>query len=201
MCEQFAQIASNLRFANFRPPKRDSQKKGVQFGNPETIRENQAIRANLQIDSREQGLFRTFRVLRYNQGSYQNLTVGMEGRSSQLCVLTFAYAGVTNVRFLGGHFGLEKKCLDPPPPPKSPIRHRHPPGPSAPPRDPPPPVLGFAIKNLHPPPSRRPRTPPSPSPSRKKIYIRNVHQVVVGTLIVMWNPDQGCTNHEVQTVN
>ena len=28
---------------------------GVQFGNPETIRENQAIRANLRIDSRESG--------------------------------------------------------------------------------------------------------------------------------------------------
>ena len=35
--------------------KRDSQKKGVQFGNPETIRENQAIRANLRIDPHESG--------------------------------------------------------------------------------------------------------------------------------------------------
>ena len=31
------------------------RKKGVQFGNAETIRENQAIRANLRIDSRESG--------------------------------------------------------------------------------------------------------------------------------------------------
>ena len=38
----------------FSPLKRDSQK-GVQFGNPETIRENQTIRANLRIDSRESG--------------------------------------------------------------------------------------------------------------------------------------------------
>ena len=30
-------------------------KKGVQFGNPETIRENQAIRANLRIDLCESG--------------------------------------------------------------------------------------------------------------------------------------------------
>ena len=53
-CKLFARIASNLRFAIFRPLKHDSQK-GVQFRNPETIRENQAIRANLQIDSRESG--------------------------------------------------------------------------------------------------------------------------------------------------
>ena len=54
-CERFARILSNLGFASFSPTKRDSQKKGVQFGNrsPETIRENQAIRANLRIDSRE----------------------------------------------------------------------------------------------------------------------------------------------------
>ena len=30
-------------------------KKGVQFGNPEMIRENRAIRADLRIDSRESG--------------------------------------------------------------------------------------------------------------------------------------------------
>ena len=43
----------------FSPPKRDSQKKEVRFGNPEPgperIQENQAIRANLRIDSRESG--------------------------------------------------------------------------------------------------------------------------------------------------
>ena len=32
-------------------------------------------------------LFRTFRVPHYNQGFYQNLTVGMEGRNPQLCVM------------------------------------------------------------------------------------------------------------------
>ena len=47
-CERFARITSNLRFAIFKSL-------GVQFGNPETIRENQAIRANLRIDSRESG--------------------------------------------------------------------------------------------------------------------------------------------------
>ena len=46
---------SILRFAIFTPQKRDSQKKRVQFRNTETIRENQAIRANLRIDSRESG--------------------------------------------------------------------------------------------------------------------------------------------------
>ena len=51
-CERFARIASNLRFAIFSPPKRDS------FGNPEMIRKNQAIRANLRIDSRESGHLR-----------------------------------------------------------------------------------------------------------------------------------------------
>ena len=30
----------------FSDPKRSSQKKGFQFANPETIRENEAIRAN-----------------------------------------------------------------------------------------------------------------------------------------------------------
>ena len=55
-CKRFARIASDLRFAIFSPPKRDSQKKKeVQFGNPETIRENRVIRANLRIDSRESG--------------------------------------------------------------------------------------------------------------------------------------------------
>ena len=58
-CERFARIASNLRFASSSPPKRGAQKKKrfrtVQFGNPATIRENQTIRANLRIDSRESG--------------------------------------------------------------------------------------------------------------------------------------------------
>ena len=36
------------------PPKRDSRKRASNR-NPETIRENQAIRANLRIDSRESG--------------------------------------------------------------------------------------------------------------------------------------------------
>ena len=57
-CERFARIASNLRFALFSPPKRNSQKE-VQFGNPGTIRENQAIRANLRIDSGESGHLRS----------------------------------------------------------------------------------------------------------------------------------------------
>ena len=48
-------ITSNLRFAICSPTKRDSQKRGpgsCSSGNPETIRENQAIHANLRIDSR-----------------------------------------------------------------------------------------------------------------------------------------------------
>ena len=36
-------------------PRSAIRKKGVQFRSPETIRENQAIRANLRIDSRESG--------------------------------------------------------------------------------------------------------------------------------------------------
>ena len=44
---------------NFKPPQSAiRKKKGVQFGRPETIRENQAIRANLRIDSRESGHLR-----------------------------------------------------------------------------------------------------------------------------------------------
>ena len=52
--ERFEQIASNLWFALF-SPQSAIRNKGVQFGKPETIRENQAIRANLRIDSRESG--------------------------------------------------------------------------------------------------------------------------------------------------
>ena len=40
------------------PPEARFAKKGRQFGNPETIRKNQAIRANLRIDSRESGHLR-----------------------------------------------------------------------------------------------------------------------------------------------
>ena len=54
-CQRFARIASKLRFAIFSPPNRDSQKRGFSSGTPETIRENQVIRANLRIDSRESG--------------------------------------------------------------------------------------------------------------------------------------------------
>ena len=46
-CERFAQIASNLRFASFLAPRSAIRKKRV--------RENQAIRTNLRIDSRESG--------------------------------------------------------------------------------------------------------------------------------------------------
>ena len=56
-CEQFARVTVNLRFASF-SPRSVIRKKGVQLGNPETIRENQAIRANLRIDSRESGHLR-----------------------------------------------------------------------------------------------------------------------------------------------
>ena len=59
-CERFARIASNLRFAIFSPPPPSPiRNKGVRFSNPETIRENQAIRANLRIDSRESGHLRS----------------------------------------------------------------------------------------------------------------------------------------------
>ena len=56
MCER-AIRANRLKSAicNFSPPKRDSQREGVQFGNPHTIRKNRAIRANLRIHSRESG--------------------------------------------------------------------------------------------------------------------------------------------------
>ena len=47
-CERFARIASNWQFAIF-GPRSAIHKKGVQFGKPETIRENQAIHANLRM--------------------------------------------------------------------------------------------------------------------------------------------------------
>ena len=53
MCERFARIASNIRNSQFLASRSAIRKKGVQFGNPGTICENQAIRANLRIDSRE----------------------------------------------------------------------------------------------------------------------------------------------------
>ena len=54
------------------------------------------------------------------------------------------------------------------PPPNSPIRRRHPLGPSPP---------GIFNKTNPPPPLLAPRTPPSPSPSKKK-KTRNVHQAL-----------------------
>ena len=51
---RFARIDSNLRFASL-SPRSGIRKNGVQFGNPETIREKQATRANLRIDSRDSG--------------------------------------------------------------------------------------------------------------------------------------------------
>ena len=59
-CERFVRIASNPRFAIFRPLRIAIRKKGVQYRNPETIRENQVIRANPRIDSRELGHLRLF---------------------------------------------------------------------------------------------------------------------------------------------
>ena len=59
-CKRFARTASNPRFALFTPPPPGAiRRKGVERGNPETIRENQAIRANLRIDSRESDHLRT----------------------------------------------------------------------------------------------------------------------------------------------
>ena len=57
-CERFARIASNLQFAIFSPPPPPRSlsalpKNGVHFGKPETIREQQANRTNLRIDSRD----------------------------------------------------------------------------------------------------------------------------------------------------
>ena len=54
-CERFARIASKTGDSQLLAPWSAIRKQGVQFGNPETIRENQAIRANLRIDSRESG--------------------------------------------------------------------------------------------------------------------------------------------------
>ena len=59
MCERFSRIASNLRFAIFSPPGSAIRTKGVQFVNPKTIRENQAIRANLRTDPRGSGRLRS----------------------------------------------------------------------------------------------------------------------------------------------
>ena len=65
---------------------------------------------------------------------------------------------------------------------KSPIRSRHPPGPSPlpPPGSPPPPpgIFNKKKKNRYPPPVPAPRTPLPPPRAEKKIKnIRNVHQV------------------------
>ena len=47
--------ANRLKPAIRKPPEEQFAKKRVQFGNPETIRENQVMRANLRIDLREAG--------------------------------------------------------------------------------------------------------------------------------------------------
>ena len=48
-------------------PRNVTRKKGVHFGNPQTIRANQPIRENLRIDSRESGHL-SFRILRCTFG-------------------------------------------------------------------------------------------------------------------------------------
>ena len=57
-CYRFARIASNLRFAIFSPPKRNLQERSS-LREPEMIRENQAICANLRIDSCKSGQLRS----------------------------------------------------------------------------------------------------------------------------------------------
>ena len=71
-----------------------------------------------------------------------------------------------------------------PPPKKSPIHRRHPPGLSAPPGDPRP-FWDFQLKKF--PPPRQPRTPPSPSPSRKKKYPKRPPSKVILPRIVLCN--------------
>ena len=65
----------------FSLPKRDSQKR-VQFGDPETIRENQVIRANLRIDSRESG------HLSCNTGKGSEMWLGRAAKSKHRGRLT-----------------------------------------------------------------------------------------------------------------
>ena len=66
-----------LRFENVSTLKSDSQEKGVQFGNPATIRENQAIRANLRIDSRESGHLRVDFVVTLVEGFHSRPNPGL----------------------------------------------------------------------------------------------------------------------------
>ena len=101
-CERFARIASNLWFASFSPSKCDLQKKGVQFGNPKTIRENRAIRANLRIDSRKSG--------HLSLGSFFAFFVPFSvlitrERSQKVKVINFGNLGVKQVwGIFGGKF-------------------------------------------------------------------------------------------------
>ena len=69
-------------------------------------------------------------------------------------------------------FRPRKKIFSPPPQKNSPIRRRHPPGPSAPPvLENPPPLLGFSIKNRSPQPAPGASDSPFPFPEPKKIKI------------------------------
>ena len=67
---------------------------------------------------------------------------------------------------LGGRFSPEKKYLATPPPKNSPVRSRHPPGPSAPPPPGNSPLLLFSIKNR--PLPRLELPPPLPRADKKK---------------------------------
>ena len=55
MFERFARIVSNLRFASLECLETRFAETGVLFGNRQAIHVNQAIRANLRINSRESG--------------------------------------------------------------------------------------------------------------------------------------------------
>ena len=137
-------------------PRNAIRKKGVQFGNPKTIRTNQAICADLRIDSSEPGhlrrelslYFHNVRAIRANRlkPAIRNLITWWE-------------------------FRPQKKYLAPPPQ----IPRKHPPSPLPPRPQPPgrtPPPGIFQYKSSPLPPGASDSLSPPPSKKKKKyIYI------------------------------
>ena len=81
--------------SQFLAPRNAIRKNGVQFGNPETIRENQRIRANLRIDSRESGHLSSGETLRAQRLKKFNLACKVQFHSwifqsrLKMSILTF----------------------------------------------------------------------------------------------------------------
>ena len=85
---------------NVLAPRSAVRKKGVQFGNPGAIRENQAIRVNLRIDSHESGHLSSLPLDRNSLYRDSHLDAFFLGKSgSKSAQIVKYYGGSKTLRF------------------------------------------------------------------------------------------------------